>query len=121
VRQREERNALRDKLEAEREASARERQARLPTGLKAIWWRLTGKYSKMQKEIEQLANDERAAHKAALDELVQNQLKNARYLRVNLRPTLPLPNDAIRNFDSRQITRSKPTEQLVRPFSRRRH
>lgn len=80
ARQRQERAHLRDKQEKERAQALRARQARLPRGLKALWWRVIGKYAKALQEIEAEARAEQKRQAQERDKLVQHQLKERREL-----------------------------------------
>lgn len=85
LRQRTERAELRSKQAEDRIQSAKERQLRLPRGLKAIWYRLTGRYGKIKQQIEQQAEAEKLAQSQVLHDLVQRQLKERRELLIHQR------------------------------------
>ncbi|OXT01650.1 hypothetical protein B7H23_01370 [Notoacmeibacter marinus] len=63
----------------------KERQARMPTGLRALWSRLTGAYKALQKEIEQEAAACNQRDQLEQTELIWKQLRERRDLKERLR------------------------------------
>ncbi len=55
ARQRQERQELSEAQEARRISEIADRQSRLPTGLKAVWARLSGEYKRLCKELAEEA------------------------------------------------------------------
>lgn len=74
ARQRHERTELQSKHKNERIRLASAQQARLPQGMKALWWRVTGMLSIVRAEMEAEKKVEQARHQQCLDELIQRQL-----------------------------------------------
>ncbi len=72
--QREARNALARAQEKQRRVTIRRHAALLPTGLKAIWFRLTGKYDKNKQQIEQATQKQLLAHAQEREALIRRQL-----------------------------------------------
>lgn len=85
ARQRQQRAELLAKHEAERLASAAARQARLPRGLKALWWRVTGKLTAERTKIEMEAKADLERQARVREQLIQAQLTERRHLQVDRR------------------------------------
>jgi hypothetical protein len=86
--QRRERAKLKQAQEQRAIAEKRERQSRLPTGVKALWFRLTGQYAVVKKALEDEARKSRARDQSEWQALVQQQLNNCRTLSNNHRRKL---------------------------------
>ena len=82
---RQERDELKKHHECRRISETTIRSNRLPKGLKALWFRITGKYQtiKKQNEAEALANQER--DKGELQGLINKQLVERRVLQTEIR------------------------------------
>jgi len=63
----------------------KERQARMPTGLRALWARITGAYRALQKEIEREATACDRRDRLELSELIKTQLAERRELKLRAR------------------------------------
>ncbi len=85
AKQRTERKRLREKQTARKNEENKARAALLPTGLKALWFRVTGKYHKIVEynEIQKLRCDERDGFE--LQKLIELQLKERRTLQHEIR------------------------------------
>lgn len=73
-RQRVERTSLAQRHEKERFDANRSRSSLLPTGLKAVWFRLTGKYAKIKQQIEQTALEQLNTQRQETEGLIRSQL-----------------------------------------------
>ncbi|MDD9911219.1 MAG: relaxase [Ahrensia sp.] len=80
-RQRQIRQEASDALTQRRTAENKQRTARLPTGLKALWFRATGKYRNMKKQIELEAMRCDLRDRVEMARLVQQQLTERRRLK----------------------------------------
>lgn len=83
ARQRQERAKLKQAQEQRAIAEKRERQSRLPTGLKALWFRLIGQYASMKRAIEDEASKSRACDQSEWQALVDRHLGDRRTLSAN--------------------------------------
>ena len=79
--QRNVRQALVKKQAYRRKTETEVRASRLPRGLKALWFRVTGAYGKIKRESETEAANCRRRDQAELARLVENQLGERRELR----------------------------------------
>ena len=61
------------------------RSSRLPTGLKALWFRVTGKYRAIKKENEANAKQCKSRDQAERQKLIDQQLRERRYLQHEIR------------------------------------
>ncbi len=61
------------------------RSARLPIGLKALWFRVTGKYHKIKKQNEAEALDCKLRDRTERQDLIDNQLSERRQLQHEIR------------------------------------
>lgn len=91
--QRQQRADLLAKQEAKRLASAIARQARLPRGLKALWWRVTGKLAAERIKIEIEAKAESENQAQFRQDLIQTQLAERRRLQHDRRQASKLRDD----------------------------
>ena len=66
-------------------AESRARSALLPTGLKALWFRVTGKYRQIKKENENEAIHCKLRDQAEMQKLIEAQLKERRNLQHEIR------------------------------------
>lgn len=80
--QRQERRALREAQAIRNATETRQRAAQLPTGIKALWFRLTGQYARIKARIETEANTVRAKDQMELQRLIQGQLNERLRLQV---------------------------------------
>jgi len=81
TRQRNARRKLRQKQERRTLAETQKRAAKLPTGLKALWFRLTGRYAKVKAENEREYEACRQRDREEWQKLVDQQLKERRQLK----------------------------------------
>lgn len=84
ARQRNERHQLAERQHGRATIERKERQARMPKGLKALWARITGAYRAIQKEIEREAAACDRRDRLELAELVKTQLAERRELKRQL-------------------------------------
>ena len=80
-----ERKKLDDGLRARREAEARERSARLNTGLVGLWQRFTGERAKIQKQNERDAYAAMIRDREQRDLLVHQQMADRRKLQAKIK------------------------------------
>ena len=80
-----ERTQLRQTLEIRRQQETLARSSRLPTGLKALWFRVTGKYRTIQKENEANAKRCKTRDQAERQTLIDQQLRKRRQLQHEIR------------------------------------
>lgn len=80
VRQRRERQALGNSQETRRIEEIKRRQSRLPTGVKAIWARLTGQYQQLLDELTASARASEARDKLETQALIERHLAERREL-----------------------------------------
>lgn len=80
ARQRQERAQLKRTQERRAIAEKRERQSRLPTGVKALWFRLTGQYAPIKKAIEDEAKASKARDQSEWQALMQRHFVDHRML-----------------------------------------
>jgi hypothetical protein len=78
--QQEERRKLRDAHEKRRHAEATHRSRRLPRGLSGIWYRLTGRYSKVKARNEHEALEAHYRDRTEKDALIFRQLEERKTL-----------------------------------------
>lgn len=85
ARHRQERGELKKRHELRWVSETKSRSSRLPNGLKALWFRITGKYNTIQQqnEAEALANKKR--DKDELQSLINKQLVERRELQTEIR------------------------------------
>ena len=80
LQQRQRRSALRQQHEQRAIAERKERASQLPTGLRAIWSRITGRYAASKKEIEAQAQNCAERDRKELQALIERQLSERRQL-----------------------------------------
>ena len=61
--------------------ATRQRAARLPRGLKGLWWRFTGQYKETRSRNESEAKEQREAQRAERERMVARQLAERRALK----------------------------------------
>lgn len=61
--------------------ATRQRAARMPRGVKALWWRLTGQYKQVRTLNENEAKEQREAQRAERERVVARQLLERRALK----------------------------------------
>ncbi len=76
---------LKQTQESRRQQETSARSARLPTGLKALWFRVTGKYRAIKKENETEAQILKLRDQAEMQKLIAGQLKERRHLQHEFR------------------------------------
>ncbi len=84
-RHRQERAQLKEKQKARRQQETQTRSSRLPTGLKALWFRVTGKYRAIKKQNEIEATNCNLRDRAERQELIDKQLRERRHLQYEFR------------------------------------
>ena len=83
--QRQVRSGLRQSQETRRITETKARASRLPTGIKALWCRLTGKYQKIRKQNEAEAQAAEQRDRLERQKLVERQLAERRNLKHDFR------------------------------------
>ncbi|MEO1701958.1 MAG: relaxase [Pseudomonadota bacterium] len=81
TRQRETRRKLREKQERRKLTETQKRAAKLPTGLRALWFRLTGRYAKVKAENEREFEACRQRERDEWQKLIDQQLSERRQLK----------------------------------------
>lgn len=76
---------LKEKQEERWSRETIERSKRLPTGIKAIWFRLTGKYQKIRRKNEREAEQARVRDRKEMESLIERQLKERQKLQGQIR------------------------------------
>jgi len=84
-RHRQERAQLKQKQERRRHQETASRSSRLPTGLKALWFRVTGKYRAIKKENEANAKRCKTRDQAERQKQIDPQLRERRQLQHDFR------------------------------------
>ena len=79
-RHRQEREHLKRKLASRRQQETQARSFKLPTGLKALWFRVTGKYRAIKKQNEIEAKRCKLRDQAERQKLIDQQLHERRHL-----------------------------------------
>lgn len=82
--QRDERERTRVRQQSEFERETRERAARLPTGLRGLWHRLTGKYQATRLQNENEAEASRLRQQTERQAMVERQMRERRSLEVDI-------------------------------------
>ncbi|MDJ0387329.1 relaxase/mobilization nuclease domain-containing protein [Roseomonas sp. E05] len=81
--------AARERLEERQQAAqrleARDRQARLPKGLRGLWFRVTGQYQEMRAGLEAEARESAKRHEAERESLIEAQLTERQALQAGLK------------------------------------
>lgn len=85
LRQRAERASLVNRQKVAMDQATRERAARLPTGLRGLWHRITGKYRETVREHAREAELQRAAQAVDRQTLVHRQLEERRALQTDIK------------------------------------
>ena len=75
---REDRSTLKDRQREDWDNATRERASRLPRGVKALWWRLTGQYKEVRARNEDEAKEQREAQRAERERMIARQLEERR-------------------------------------------
>ena len=84
-RHRQERAQLKQVQKSRRQQETRARSSRLPTGLKALWFRVTGKYRAIKKQNEAEAMQCKQRDQAERQNLIDRQLRERRKLQHEIR------------------------------------
>ncbi len=79
------RTSLRDRQREQWDDATRQRASRMPRGVKALWWRLTGQYKQVRSQNEREAAQQRAAQREERERLVARQLEERRALKATER------------------------------------
>ncbi|MFN3171221.1 MAG: relaxase/mobilization nuclease domain-containing protein [Hyphomicrobiales bacterium] len=82
--QRQQREELNQAQTIRRTNETRQRAVRLPTGIKALWFRLTGQYSKLKSEIEADAQKSMDRDQAARRKMIESQIVERRRLQAEV-------------------------------------
>jgi hypothetical protein len=75
------RTTLKDRQRDQWDKATRERASRLPRGVKALWWRLTGQYKEVRARNEGEAKEQRETQRTERERLVVRQLEERRVLK----------------------------------------
>jgi hypothetical protein len=78
--QRADRFALKERQRLEWQQATKTRAARMPRGLKALWWRLTGDYRKVRSANELEAGEQQKRQRAERERMIAAQLDDRRTL-----------------------------------------
>lgn len=84
-RQRDERAQMKMRQQRQFENETSERAARLPTGLRGLWHRITGRYQEIRRQNEDEARNSRARQNAERERLVERQLDQRRLLQTQIK------------------------------------
>ena len=84
-RHREERAQLKQAQESKQQRETQTRSSRLPTGLKALWFRVTGKYRSIKKQNETEAKQCKLRDQAEVQKLIDQQIRERRELQHEFR------------------------------------
>lgn len=84
-RHRQEREHLKRKLASRRQQETQARSSQLPTGLKALWFRVTGKYRIIKKQNEIEAKQCKLRDQAERQKRIDQQLRECRHLQHEFR------------------------------------
>jgi len=79
------REQLKQSRAERRDAETKSRSLRLPTGLKALWFRVTGQYRKIKKLNETEAHTCKRRDQSEVQKLVERQLNERRHLQHEIR------------------------------------
>lgn len=82
---REGRKALNSRQRTEWDDETRQRQARLPKGLRGLWHRITGKYQQVRRQNETEAQRTRERHAGERQRLIDRQLEQRAVLQAQIR------------------------------------
>jgi hypothetical protein len=85
TRQRGERASMANRQKIARDQATRERAARLPTGLRGLWHRITGKYRESVRDHGREAEAQRAAQAIERQQLAERQLVERRELQTEIK------------------------------------
>lgn len=84
-RQRDERATLASRHALQFERETRERAARLPTGLRGFWHRITGRYQEVRRQNEAEAEASRLRQNAERQALVERHIEQRRSLQIQIK------------------------------------
>jgi hypothetical protein len=82
---REARSKLDDRQRIEAETETRERQARLPRGIRGLWHRITGRYQEIRAQNEREAERMRQRQAEERQKLIEQQLEQRRVLQAEFK------------------------------------
>ena len=85
MRQRKERRELEQAQESRRIKETKERAARLPTGLRALWFRITGHYRRIKEENERSAAFADDRDRQQLETLIASQVRERQALQLEIK------------------------------------
>ena len=83
-----ERSQLQQKQEKRWQQASVERSQRLPKGFKGIWFRITGKYSKIRERNERETENCRIRDRSEMQSLVDQQLAHRQRLQQQIQPVI---------------------------------
>lgn len=83
-----ERSQLQQKQEKRWQQEALERSQRLPKGFKGIWFRITGKYSKIREQNERETENCRSRDRGETQSLIDEQLTHRQRLQQQIQPVI---------------------------------
>ena len=83
-----ERNRLQQKQEERWQQESIQRSQRLPRGFKGIWFRITGKYHKLQEKNERETETCRVRDRDEIQSLIEHQLSTRQKLQDQIQPIL---------------------------------
>ena len=115
--QREDRNALAIAHENQRIATIRHHADALPTGLKALWFRLTGQYGRIKQQFEEAAQQQVTVQAQERETLIRRQLLERQTLQHERRL---LRHQARLRLGESRTAFSRPEHDKIRPPSRQR-
>lgn len=84
-RQRDERARMLSRHQMQFDSETRERAARLPTGLRGLWHRITGRYQEVRRQNEDEAERSRLRQNAERQTLVERQIDQRRALQTQIK------------------------------------
>lgn len=111
--QRSARQALSHKQADRQKAENAVRASRLPRGLKALWFRVTGAYGKIKRESETEAANCRQRDQAELAALVESQLCERREIRSQNRSTRKQYSDQLKDLFDEIASRQTQLDQAL--------
>lgn len=117
--QRMERSRLKKRLEERKIDETKHRASKLPRGLKALWFRLTGKYDAIKMENERELADCERRDRDQWQAVVERHLNERRQLRRDLREERSAHKDMLAEIDHLRET-NRPHLEIAEPSPQRR-
>lgn len=93
-----ERSQLQQKQEKRWQEESLERSQRLPKGLKGIWFRITGKYSKIRERNERETEQCRMRDRNETQQLIERQLATRQKLQEQIQPVIENHKENVQNL-----------------------